>query len=214
MHSDTNAAMVNGGGKGGGMLPRYSIVVIGGSAGAFESVRAILSGLPANFAVPVLVVLHLHRDYVSHAAEILRRHTRLHVKDAQERDTIHGGVVYLATPDRHLLVSEGLVELTNTPAVNYSRPSIDETFDSVAKAYGSRVVGVVLSGYGKDGSEGLRAIKEAGGFTIVLDPLTSAYPAMPKAAASASTVDCVLPLNEIAPLLLKLSGLVQGTAGK
>lgn len=214
MHNETNAALINRGGTSGGTLARYSIVAIGGSAGGLEAVGAILSGLPADFAVPILVVIHVHPKYISHAAEILHRQTKLKVKDAQVGDRIQSGTVYLATPDRHLLIREGLVELSATPAVNFSRPSIDTTFDSVAKAYGSKVVGVVLSGSGKDGAEGLRAIKDAGGFAIVEDPLTARFPAMPTAAVSASAVDCVVPLKQIAPLLLKLSGMVQGTAGK
>jgi len=206
LHTDTHATLANGGGKREGTLARYSIVAVGGSAGGLESVNTILTGLPANFASPILVVIHLHPNYISHAAEILRRQTKLKVKDAQERDPIHSGVVYLAPPDRHLLVSDGLVELTSTPAVNFSRPSIDTTFASVVKAYGSKVIGVVLSGSGRDGAQGLRAVKEAGGFAIVEDPLTARFSAMPRAAVSASAVDSVLPLREIAPLLLRLSG--------
>ncbi len=192
---------------------RYAIVVIGGSAGGLESVRTILHGLPADFTSPILVVLHLHPKYISHAAEILRRQTGLEVKDAEEKETIAAGCVYMAPPNRHLLVNHGVLKLSDTPAVNYSRPAIDRTFESVAKTYGSRAVGVVLSGSGKDGSEGLRAIKEAGGFAIVQDPLTARFPAMPTAAVSASSVDRILPLNDIAPLLLELSGAMQGSAG-
>ena len=206
MHSEANAALVNDGAKRGRTRARYSIVAIGGSAGGLESVRTILQDLPAEFASPILVVIHLHPKYISHAAEILCRETRLKVKDAQAGDPIQSGMVYLAPPDHHLLVSEGLVELTTTPAVNFSRPAIDATFDSVVKAYGAKAVGVIVSGSGKDGAEGLRALKQAGGFAIVEDPLTARFPAMPAAAVSASAVDCVVPLKQIAPLLLKLSG--------
>ena len=83
----------------------------------------------------------------------------------------------MAPPNRHLLVDGGVVKLSDTPAVNYTRPAVDRTFESVVETYGSRVIGVVLSGSGRDGSEGLRAIKEAGGFTIVEDPLTARFPA-------------------------------------
>lgn len=211
VHNESGAAMLKGNGKVGGTRLRYCLVAIGGSAGGLESVATILSGLPADFAAPILVVIHLHPNYVSHAAEILRRRTKLKVKDAQEQDAIQSGVVYLAPPDHHLLVNEGLVELSSTPLVNYSRPAIDATFDSVVKAYGSKVVGVVLSGNGKDGAKGLQAIKQAGGFAIVEDPLTARFSAMPTAAASSSAVDSVVPLKDIAPLLLKLSGLMRGT---
>ncbi len=192
---------------------RYAIVAIGGSAGGLESVRAILHDLPADFTSPILVVLHLHPKYISHMAEILRRQTDLEVKDAEEQETIAAGCVYMAPTNRHLLVNRGLIKLSDTPAVNFSRPSVDRTFESVVKTYGSRVIGVVLSGSGKDGSEGLRAIKEAGGFAIVEDPLTARFPAMPSAAVSASSVDRIVPLNEIAPLLLELSGAMQESVG-
>jgi two-component system chemotaxis response regulator CheB len=208
------AAVVDGGGNGGDPLARYAIVAIGGSAGGLESVGTILRGLPADFASPILVVLHIHPKYISHAAEILRRRTDLQVKDAEEHESIASGRVYMAPPDRHLLVDDGFIQLANTPAVNYSRPAIDRTFDSVVQAYGSRVIGVILSGSGKDGSEGLRAIKAAGGFAIVEDPLTARFPAMPTAAVSASSVDRVLPLKEIAPLLLQLSGSTRGSPGR
>jgi two-component system chemotaxis response regulator CheB len=208
---DSKAAVVNGGSNSGDPIARYAIVAIGGSAGGLESVGTILHGLPADFASPILVVIHLHPKYTSHAAEILRRHTGLQVKDAEEDETIGSGVVYLARADRHLLVQDGVIKLSDTPAVNYSRPSIDETFDSVVKAYGSRVIGIILSGYGRDGSEGLRAIKEAGGFAIVEDPLTARVAAMPSAAVSAAGVDRILPLKEIAPVLLDLSASGRGS---
>ncbi len=146
-------------------------------------------------------------------AEILGRQTDLEVKDAEEHETIAKGCVYMAPPNRHLLINRGVLKLSDTPAVNYSRPAIDRTFESVVKTYGSRVIGIVLSGSGKDGSEGLRAIKEAGGFAIVEDPLTARFSAMPTAAVSASSVDRILPLNDIAPLLLELAGAMQESVG-
>jgi len=192
---------------------RYDIVVMGGSAGGLESVRTILSSLPATFALPILVVLHLHPKFTSHVAEILRRQTPLQVKDAEEEETLASGWVYLAPTNLHLLVNRGLVKLSSTPQVNYSRPAIDRTFDSVVKTYGAKVIGVVLSGSGRDGSEGLRTIKEAGGFAVVEDPLGARFPAMPTAAMTAATVDRILPLGEIAPLLIELSGSLRGSAG-
>jgi two-component system chemotaxis response regulator CheB len=191
---------------------RYAIVVIGGSAGGLESVRTILHALPQDFSSPILVVLHLHPKFTSHVAEILNRQTHLRVKDAEDNETLASGQVYTAPPNRHLLVNRGMVLLSETPAVNYSRPAIDRTFESVVKTYGSRVIGVVLSGSGRDGSEGLRAIKEAGGFAIVEDPLTARFTGMPTAAITASSVDRILPLDDIAPLLLELSNTRQDPA--
>lgn len=201
-HGTTNV----GAGSRRGPLTDYAIVAIGGSAGGLEAVSVILEGLPAQFSVPILTVLHLHPKYTSHAAEILCRRTPLQVKEAVAHETISSGNVYIAPPNRHLLVRDGVIELSDTPAVNYSRPAIDRTFGSVVTAYGAKVIGVVLSGTGRDGSEGLRAIKEAGGFTIVEDPITARFAGMPSAAVSASHVDRVLPLKDIAPLLITLSG--------
>ena len=143
----------------------------------------------------------------------MRRQTKLEVKDAEEQETIAKGCVYMAPPNRHLLVNRGVIKLSDTPAVNYTRPAVDRTFESVVKTYGSRVIGVALSGTGRDGSEGLRAIKEAGGFAIVEDPLTARFPGMPAAAVSASSVDRIVPLNDIAPLLLESSAAMQDSAG-
>ena len=174
----------------------------------------MLHDLPADFPLPILVVIHLHPDYTSHAAEILRRHTQLQVKDGEEHDTLQPGVVYMAPRNRHLLVNSGRITLADTAAVHFIRPALDQTFNSVVEAYGAHVIGVVLSGFGKDGSEGLRAIKTAGGFTIVEDPLTARFPAMPSAAIAAATADRMVPLQEIAPLLVKLSGRARESAGK
>lgn len=213
MRSDTKAALVKCDDNGESSLARYSIVAIGGSAGGLESVGSILHDLPSDFASPILVVIHLHPSYISHAAAILCRQTGLKVKDAEEQDALKRGTVYMAPRNRHLLVNDGIVHLSDTPAVNYTRPAIDTTFDSVVKAYGSRVIGVILSGTGRDGSEGLRRIQQVGGFAIIEDPVTARFRAMPDAAVSASLADCIVPLKEIAPLLLKLSSLARGSVG-
>jgi two-component system chemotaxis response regulator CheB len=118
--------------------------------------------------------------------------------------------VYIAARDRHLLIERGAITLVNTPAVNFSRPAVDRTFESVVQAYKSRVVGVILSGSGKDGSRGLHEIKEAGGFAIVEDPQTARFCGMPAAAVSAAIVDQVLSLRDIAPSLVTLSGSDRG----
>jgi two-component system chemotaxis response regulator CheB len=213
VRSDTKAALVNRGDDGESSLARYSIVAIGGSAGGLESVGAILHDLPPDFPSPILVVIHVHPKYISHAAAILCRQTELKVKDAEEQDALRRSIVYIAPPNRHLLVNDGIVNLSDTPAVNFSRPAIDTTFDSVVKAYGSKVIGVILSGTGRDGSEGLRKIKQAGGFAIIEDPVTARFRAMPDAAVSASSADCIVPLKDIAPLLLRLSSLARGSSG-
>jgi two-component system chemotaxis response regulator CheB len=205
--------LVSRGDNGEGSLARYSIVAIGGSAGGLESVAAILHDLPSDFASPILVVIHLHPSFTSHAAAILCRQTGLKVKDAEEQDALKSGTVYMAPRNRHLLVNDGTIHLSDTPAVNYTRPAIDSTFDSVVKAYGAKVIGVILSGTGRDGSAGLRKIKQAGGVAIIEDPVTARFRAMPDAAVLASSADCVVPLKDIAPLLMELSSLAQGTSG-
>ena len=136
-------------------------------------------------------------------AGILGRVARLMVKEAQEGEAVRPGVVYLAPPDRHLLVnSNGTLTLTRTELVHFVRPSADLLFESLAASFKSRAVAVVLTGSGSDGSLGVRAIKRMGGHVIAQDESTSEFFSMPEAAIRMGVVDLVLPLEEIAPTLL------------
>jgi two-component system chemotaxis response regulator CheB len=185
------------------------VIAIGASAGGFGALTEVLRQFSGDLPASVLVVQHLDRKHKSLLAELLSRKTAIPVKLAQHGERMLPGVVYIAPPDEHLLAGPGKLQLAHSQLVNFSRPSIDLLFESVAGTYGSHSIGVVLSGTGKDGSAGIRAIKEAGGITLAQDPAKSEFSSMPQAAVATGCVDVVLPLQELG---LKLMRLCDGTA--
>jgi two-component system chemotaxis response regulator CheB len=184
-----------------------AIVAIAASAGGLKALTEVLADLPAEFPWGIAIVQHVHRASISHLADILGRRTALAVSQAQDGGTVAAGHVYIAPPDRHMLVnSEGRVTLTSTALVHFVRPSADLLFVSVAAAYARRAVAVVLSGTGVDGATGVEAIHKNGGLVIVQDPASAEHSGMPKAAQLTGCVDRVLPLQEIGPALRVLAG--------
>ncbi|HEX3155127.1 MAG TPA: chemotaxis protein CheB, partial [Candidatus Angelobacter sp.] len=163
-------------------LRNFDVVALGASAGGLNALSQVLSGLPISFPSSIVVVQHLAPGHKSWMAHLLGRSTRLKVKQAEHGEILLPGVVYTAPPDEHLLVGPGKVQLAHSQLVHFSRPSIDLLFESVAGTYGSRSVGVVLSGSGRDGAAGARTIKEAGGITIAQLPETAEFRHMPEAA--------------------------------
>jgi two-component system chemotaxis response regulator CheB len=117
---------------------------------------------------------------------------------------IEQGKIYVASPDRHLMIEEGHLHLGTGAKEYYVRPSVNVLFRSAAQSYGPRVVGVVLTGSGQDGADGLLTIKQHGGVTIVQDPYDASYPSMPQSALAHNKVDYIIPLSDIAPLLIRL----------
>jgi two-component system chemotaxis response regulator CheB len=188
---------------------RVDIVAIGGSAGAVEAVKVIIAGLPADFAAAVLVTIHIGAQTRSLLPEILEMAGPLPVRHAQEGRPLRRGQVLVAPPDHHLIVVDGVVSLSRGARENGSRPALDPMFRSAARAYGQRVVGVVLSGTLDDGAAGLTAIKARGGVTIAQSPGTSIFSDMPRSSIEAGVVDSVLPLPDIAPRLVELAGTVE-----
>jgi two-component system chemotaxis response regulator CheB len=153
-----------------------------------------------------VVVQHLDPRHRSLMADILNRRTPLQTKEAEEGDRVRGGTVFIAPPNRHLLVnSDTTLSLSQSELVHFVRPSADLLFESVAASYGDRVIAVVLSGTGSDGAMGLEAVKKMGGTVIAQDEQTAEFFGMPRAAIKTGTVDFVLPLEEIAPALLQLA---------
>jgi len=183
---------------------RYDIVAIGASAGGLSALMEVLAPIPQEFPSSILIVQHLHPQRKSLLAPLLANKTSLHVKQAEHGEPLLPGVAYIAPPDEHLLVGPGKVQLVHSQLVHFSRPSIDLLFESVAGTYGSRCIGVVLTGSGRDGAAGTRAIKEAGGTTIVQDPGHSEFRIMPDAAVATGCVDLVLPVTEIGETLAQL----------
>jgi two-component system chemotaxis response regulator CheB len=183
----------------------FDIVAIAASAGGLMAISKVLSDLPADFPAAILVVQHLDPRHRSLMADIISRRTQLHVKSAEEGDVISPSTVFIAPPDRHLLVnSDGTLSLTQSELVHFVRPSADLLFESVAASYKDRAIAVVLTGTGSDGSMGVQAIKNMGGTVIVQDEKTAEFFGMPGAAIKTGSVDFTLPLDEIAPALISL----------
>jgi two-component system chemotaxis response regulator CheB len=184
------------------------MVVIGCSYGGLFALMDLLGGLTTDFSVPVVVVQHRSADDTDEhrLGHVLTRYSAIPVADASHGEEAQAARVYLAPSDYHLIVEDGHFELTVDDFVQYSRPSIDVLFESAARAHGPELVGVLLTGYGRDGTAGMAAIHEAGGVTIAEDPETAMQAAMPRHAVEAGVVDEVLPLEAIAPRLIELCG--------
>jgi two-component system, chemotaxis family, protein-glutamate methylesterase/glutaminase len=177
-------------------------VVIGASAGALEVLSSLLPGLPADYRLPILIVVHLPPDSTSLFAELMRARCAIRVREAEDKEPIEPGVVYFAPPDYHLLVEQDKrLSLSDDEPVLFSRPSIDVLFESAADAYGGGLIGVVLTGANSDGANGLKAVVEAGGVAVVQRPGSAYAVAMPEAAIAACPAARVLPVNEIAAYL-------------
>jgi two-component system chemotaxis response regulator CheB len=184
---------------------RYEVVVIGCSMGGMAALEEIFKVLPAEFPVPIVVAQHRYRTSGDALPSFLRRHSKLSVVDALDKQWIHPGHVYLAPADYHLLLDrDGELSLSVDAAVAYSRPSIDVLFESAADAFRGGCVGVILTGANADGARGATRIKQRGGFVIVQDPETAESPDMPRAAIRMARVDRILPLNRIGPFLVEL----------
>lgn len=183
----------------------YEAVVIGVSAGGMDALRTVLPHLPEKFPVPVVVVQHQGPGTDGYLAEYLDQRCAVRVKEAEEKEKLEPGQVYLAPADYHLLLEDDRTfSLTLESRVRFARPSIDVLFESAADVYGSRLIGIVLTGANDDGSRGLAAIKQRGGLAVVQDPATAEVDTMPKAAIRAAAVDFVLPLKAIGPFLANL----------
>lgn len=179
--------------------PEFPVVVgVGASAGGVEALIGLVRALPAGLPAPVLIVLHLAPTGTSVLAGILGRHTALTVAAARHGDALRPGHVYVAPPDQHLRLHDGVVTLDREPRINGHRPAVDPLLQSIAETYGPRAVGAVLSGTRDDGTLGLARIKAAGGRCYVQDPDEALYPSMPENARRAVDVDGVLGVDALA----------------
>ncbi len=180
-------------------------VAIGASAGAVEALSAILPRLPADYPLPVLVVVHVPADRRSVLATLFQSKCRIAVREAEDKEPVVPGTVYFAPPDYHLQVeADRTLSLSADDPVLYSRPSIDVLFESAADAYGAALAGVVLTGANQDGARGLAAVAEAGGIALVEEPATASASIMPAAAFGAFPAARALSLDAIAACLLDL----------
>ncbi|MDB6060312.1 MAG: CheB methylesterase [Verrucomicrobiaceae bacterium] len=181
-------------------LLRRSIdaIVIGASSGGVEAISALLPALTETMRVSIFIVLHVPRDRPSGLVELFNYKCVLPVREAQDKEPVENGTVYIAPPDYHLLLDKGpRLALSCDEPVHYSRPAIDCLFESAADIYQNRLLGIILTGGNEDGAAGLAAVKNAGGVTIVQQPDTAQMSVMPAAALKRCTPDFVLPLVDI-----------------
>lgn len=181
------------------------VVVMGASWGGVDALQKILASLPPDWGLAMLVVLHRMDALPDMLLDVLRRVTTLPVDDVEDKDAILGGHIYVAPSGYHVLMEDGHFVLSVDEPVKFARPSINVAMSAAAEAEGPNVVGVLLTGAGRDGAEGLAEIKRMGGRVIVQEPTTAARSDMPEAALDAVEPDKVLPLELIGPYLAELS---------
>jgi len=182
------------------------IVVIGASLGGVAALKRLAKALPADMPSALLAVQHLSPDFPSVLDFVLSQAGPLKAGFATDGGLIKAGNIYLAPPDRHLLVLDDHLQLSRGPRENRTRPAVDALFRSAAVAKGPRVIGVILTGLLDDGAAGMDAVKRCGGVTVVQDPKDAEHPGMPKSVLNSGIeVDYCLPLDEIAPLLVRLA---------
>lgn len=180
------------------MIGRYDLVVMGTSTGGLHALTRLLSGLPANFPLPIAIVQHRSRDSDERLSLLLRGASLIPVYEAEDKEPLRGPGVYLGPPDYHLLIEPDSIALSTEEPVAYSRPSIDVLFESAAYSHGSGVIGVLLTGANQDGTRGLQRIKARGGYVIVQNPDSAESAFMPKHAVKNLLPDRVLNLEQIA----------------
>ena len=186
-------------------MSSFDVVAVASSAGGLKAVSQVLMSLPAAFSASIVVVQHLDPRHRSLMAHILSRRTVLPVKEAEDGDKLQPGMVYIAPPNKHLLVNPDVtISLSQSELVHFVRPSADLLFESVAGSFKDRAIAVVLSGTGSDGSMGVQAIKKMGGTVLAQDEASSEFFGMPRAAIQTGCVDFVLSLNEISGALITL----------
>ncbi|MFD2937345.1 chemotaxis protein CheB [Spirosoma flavum] len=186
-------------------MAKRDIVVIGASAGGVMALRELVSAFPADFQAPVFIIQHVSSTSPSLMPEILSRSGPLKVIHPQDGAPIQAGYIYIAPPDHHMILENDRILVKKGPKENRFRPSIDALFRSAAYTFGSRVIGVVLTGLLNDGTSGMWSIKRLGGIGIVQQPEDAAYPSMPTSVLEYVDVDYVLPLSDIGALICKLT---------
>jgi two-component system chemotaxis response regulator CheB len=182
-------------------LPKtaYDVVALAASLGGLKTISQILSALPSDFPAAITVVQHLHPGYPSAMTEILSRQTPLIVKQAVSGEQLRSGTVYIAPPNKHMLVNpDGTLSLSMAERVNFVRPSADLLFESVAVSFKERAIAVVLTGRGCDGARGVQAIRKMGGVVLAQDKATCQCSSMPGFAIDTGCVDLILPVDKIA----------------
>ncbi|MBV6749825.1 chemotaxis protein CheB [Pseudomonas chlororaphis] len=186
-------------------LQQVEAVVAGASAGGVEALMTVLGSLTTRFSLPIVIVLHMPDGHRSQLAEVFGRRLALPVKEADDKESIVPGTLYFAAPGYHLSIEQDRsFSFSREERVHYSRPSIDYLFASAADAYGSRLMGILLTGANQDGAAGLVQIQRQGGLTVVQDPNDARVATMPEAALALHQPDYLLSLQGIGRLLVEL----------
>lgn len=188
----------------GRLMARRDIIVMGGSIGGLQAMQTVLAGLPPDLAASLFLVLHIGEG-PSLLPELLRKLTPLHIAHATDGAAIEAGHIYVAPPDRHLLLSRGHMHLSRGPRENWTRPALDPLFRSAAAAYGAQVIGVILSGALSDGTAGLSMIKRDRGIAVVQGLADALETGMPQSALDHVAVDHCIRADQMAPLLVRLT---------
>jgi two-component system chemotaxis response regulator CheB len=188
-------------------VANHDIVVIGASAGGVGVLKDLVESLPPDLPASIFVVMHLKSEGPSALADILNRNPDLPAAFAEDNEPIERGRIYVAPPNRHLLLIDGRLKLGTGAWENNARPAIDPLFRSAAACCGSRTIAVILTGLLSDGSSGLHAVKRCGGLTVVQDPMDAENPDMPRNAIAATDVDHIVPMAQMADLISRLVAL-------
>jgi two-component system chemotaxis response regulator CheB len=186
-------------------MARHDIIVIGASAGGVHALVTLVGSFPQKLSAAIFVVLHIPARSRSILPHILSRAGPLNAVEAVDCMDIEHRCIYVVPPDHHLLIERGHVRVVSGPKENRHRPAVDPLFRSAAHVYGTRVVGVILTGALNDGTAGLLAVKRHGGIAVVQDPDEALYSSMPLSALANVEVDYRLPLSSIGPLLVNLA---------
>ncbi|MGM0501566.1 MAG: protein-glutamate methylesterase/protein-glutamine glutaminase [Bacillota bacterium] len=176
---------------------KTKVLIIGASTGGPKALKEVMSGLPSNLEVAILIIQHMPAGFTNSLAKRLDKLSKFRVKEAENGDKIKTGTALLAPGDYHMLIKNGKVKLSQGPKVHNVRPAIDKTIGTVVKEYKNAMVGVLLTGMGKDGAKGMKLIKEFGGKTIAQDEETSVVYGMPKVANQMGAVDKIAPIYNI-----------------
>lgn len=184
---------------------KIEAIVVGASAGGIKALLSLVKALPANFRLPIVIVLHMPDSHESRLADVFQHHTAIKVGIAEDKERIVSGRIYFAGPGYHLSIeSDKSFSVSCEEPLHYSRPSIDFLMSSAADAYGDSLAGILLTGANQDGAEGMQRIHEAGGVTVVQDPAEAEIAVMPQSALDLFVPDFVLPLHDIQRLIFTL----------
>jgi len=184
----------------------YKYIIIGGSAGSFQTITEILTALPKNYKIPIFLCLHRLKHVRNGFVEALSIKSNIKIVEPEDKEIVRKETAYLAPANYHMYFELGNhIALSIEASVNHSRPSIDISFESAAQTYGKKIIGIILSGANKDGALGLKAIKENGGLTIVQDPEECQVRTMTEAAINTTKVDYIYDSKKIIDFLIKLN---------